>query len=201
MKLPNFLLNPVFKDYVSYPCVYPSDYMIAKEGDQCNRIGVILEGSAVLVHHTVDGKSLLLGQLKKGDVFGDFLIHSESPVYPGYLETTEQTTVIYIEKEELEMLLVNNQEFRNFYLTNLSSKALRLNTHNRLLTVTTIKDKILFYLDAESKKTKNGKVRIKSKASLARYLGVERPSLVRVLSQLKKDGVLDFNKHEIWLII
>ena len=171
-----------------------------QEYDQCNQIGIITKGSLVLRHFSFDGKEINLGYLNNGDVFGDFLIFSEEPYFPGNLIALEPTEVIFITKSVLIKLLDLETSFRYYYIKQLSDKALKLNAHNKLLNLHTLREKIILYLEKSTSKLEKNKVKIQSKKALANYLNVERPSLSRELKRMKDDKIIDYNRHFIWLI-
>lgn len=192
--------NPTIKPYLTLPCVYPKAYTIYSELDQCNAIGIILKGSVKLTHYTYTGEAFIMSELKKGSVFGDFLIFSDNPIYPGDLETLEETEIIYINKEQLKTLLETHKDFRDSYIKNLSQKAISLNLDNKLLRQTNLREKILFWIDLEKNKQNNNKIFIESKEKLAKILNVQRPSLSRELANMKREKIIDFDRKSIWLI-
>ncbi|MFH5881605.1 MAG: Crp/Fnr family transcriptional regulator [Candidatus Izemoplasmataceae bacterium] len=196
----NIINNSSIKFYLSLICVYPKGYVVFNEQDLCDSIGIIINGKLKLSHYSLDGNEFIFSELGKGDVFGDFLIFSNNPYYPGTLETIEESQIVYITKHNLIHLLNTSEAFRSLYISKLSSKALELNLNNKLLRQVNIREKVLFWIDLERKKQNKSKIFIESKEKLSKILSVQRPSLSRELANMKNEKIIDFDRKNIWLI-
>lgn len=183
----------------SIKCFYPKGMHIFDENELCTEIGYIHQGELHLTHFSYQGNDLIVSKLTKGDIFGDFLIHSSNPFYPGHLVAASDCEISFMSKKELNDQLDHNQSFRNFYLRNLSNKAMQLNLHQKILLQNNLRDKILMWLSYHVK-TSDHKAWINSKEALSKYLNVARPSLSRELAQMKQEGLLDYDKKVIWMI-
>ena len=179
---------------------YLSDKIIHQEKDLCQRVGIITQGEVHLVHHSITGKAIIMGTLSKGDVFGDFLIFSSNPYYPGDLISKKPTTVIYLSKDELVNELRQDYDFQLFYNSQLSEKALKLNIHNKILNLPSIRERIIVYLEIHMSKLEKSKVFISSKTQLSNYLNIQRPSLSRELKKMKEAKIIDFDRRYIWFV-
>lgn len=63
-----------------------------------------------------------------------------------------------------------------------------------ILSKKNIREKIMTFLAYESEKYSSNKVKIPfSKSKFAEYLGVNRSSLMRELSNMKNDGIIELN--------
>ena len=189
--------NKKIKSMFSIICRYPNDSIVYNELDKCEQIGYIIKGKLELVHYTIEGEERHLASLKAGDIFGDFLINSKKPFFPGDLIARETTEISFLDKGNLEKLLIKNTFFRNYYLSQLSEKALNLNAHNKVLIQPSLEEKILMWLDQRIDKHNKSLVKINSKENLANYLNVTRPSLSRKLSELKVRGIIEYGKDYI----
>lgn len=192
------LNSEILKEF-SLKCCYPKNAFVSYENDVCDKIGYIVAGSLQLVHFTPNGEEKILAELKTGDLFGDFLINSEYPFYPGNLVCLEETNICFLDKSSLSKLLVSNDSFRNLYLKQLSDKALQLNQHNKILLQRNLKDKILLYINNRITTDKSFVIRINNKQTLANYLNVTRQSLSREMKLMKKENLIDYNKKYVWL--
>jgi CRP-like cAMP-binding protein len=195
------ILNQAFiKEYLPLPCNYPKRYTVFTEDDQCTKIGIILRGQIKLSQFSYSGKEIKLSILNPGDIFGDFLIYSDHPYYPGHLITVEPSSVVYIDKDKLNVLLKRSDKFREYFLKNYSKKATLLNEHQKILSQQSLRDKLLMWLKLNQKYYSDKHIPISSKTALAKYLNTQRPSLSRILRTLKEEGLLDYDKDYIWLI-
>lgn len=181
--------------HLSIKCIYHKGMIIYYEHDVCDRLGVIISGQVRLVHYTNDGEERVLANLKSGDIFGDVLIHSSMPFYPGHLIASIKTEIAFIDMNKLDELLGKNQDFRICYLKQLSEKALNYNLHNKLLMQKSLREKIMMWLSYQ----RQDKVKIESKEQLANFFNVQRPSLSRELGLMKREGLVDYDRHYIYL--
>ena len=187
------------KKYLSLKCVYPKDTIVYHENDLCERIGYIIKGELVLLHYTNNGEKRVLAELRAKQIFGDFLINSTNNKYPGYLVTKTDAEIVFLDKKSFNHLLINNSDFRSYYLQELSDKALKLNYHNKVLLQSSLREKILMFLNQESLILNSKKIPITTKESLANYLNVTRPSLSRELALMKKENLIDYNLKYIYM--
>ena len=186
--------------YMSLACVYSKGNIICHEGQPCETVGFIASGSLEMVHYDQEGHRMTLARLNTHELFGDFLIHSDKPEYPGYLIAKEDTAVFYMNKESLESLLETNTKFRTFYLSYLSKKALDFSLDNKMLRLKSLRERIIFYIRSHSESPAHTRVYIESKASLAKKLNVRRPSLSRELAMMKKVGLIDYDRKSLTLL-
>lgn len=176
--------------YLSYPCVYPANYILKSEGERCSEIGLILKGEIEMIHYSEAGSISRLASLKSGDFFGDVLIFSDMPFYIGHLVASTDVEIAFLSKENLKTLIDEDAKFRQAFIENIAHKASLFNIRNKLFQQQTLEDKILFYLDFESLKQKSDYVSIPSIKEWALELGVARPSLSRSLAHLEKRGAI-----------
>ncbi len=189
--------DPLIKSRSRIACEYPEGYTVFHEGDRCEMVGLLITGELRLVHHSLEGVEVKLGSVRTGDLFGDYLINTKNPTYPGDLVALVDSTVVYIDKENIDWLIANHDRFRQFYMQKISEKALALNTHNKILNQPSLRERILLWLEIETTKRKDGVVPIRSKTALANYLNARRPSLSRAFKSLKNEGLIDVDRKTI----
>lgn len=186
--------------YFSIKCHYSQGMTIYNENDLCDRIGLVIQGELELIHYTFSGEVRTLARLKKNDVFGDFLINSTSPYYPGDLIAVSDVDISFLEKKDIQNILKKSDRFRDYYLSQLSEKAIKLNQHNKILLQSNLREKINMWLTYQAHDLDTNKVPIPSKEYLASYFNVARPSLSRELANMKIDGLIDYNRSYIIIL-
>lgn len=195
----SLIKQKAIKQYCSLPCSYVAGSAVFHENDVCDRVGIIVEGEILMNHYTAYGDEIQLSILNKGDVFGDFLIFSSHPYYPGNLIAKSNTVIITIPKEALETLLITSPSFRYYFLQNLSEKALTFNRDNKMLSQPTLHAKLIYWIESEMARQKTAQVYYHNKTTLAKHLRVRRPSLSREMSRLEKTGKIGYDQHRVWL--
>ena len=176
-------------------------YQIAKgniiyhEGDACENIGIIISGKIDIVSYSFEGKEMLINSLKAGEIFGNNLLFSSSPVFRGDVVAKEKSVVAFISRENLVYLLQNNKEFLDLYLQAQSDKAKALTARIQLLSFPNAEER-LFYFASKN----NGVITFKNVTTLAATLGVQRETLSRLLTSLIKRHLIKKEKGKITVL-
>ena len=173
-------------------------YQIAKgniiyhEGDVCENIGVIISGKVDIVSYSFEGKEMLINSLKAGDIFGNNLLFSSSPIYKGDVVAKERCVIAFINKENLIYLLQNNQDFLNIYLNIQSDFGKSLNARIQLLSFPNAEERLFYYASKN-----NDVIEFKNVTTLAATIGVQRETLSRLLTTLIKRHLIKKEKGKI----
>ena len=176
-------------------------YQIAKgniiyhEGDICESIGIIISGKVDIVSYSFEGKEMLINSLKAGEIFGNNLLFSSSPIYRGDVIAKEKCVIAFISKENLEYLLQNNKEFLELYLQAQSDKAKSLTGRIQLLSFPNAEERLFYYASKS-----NGVITFKNVTTLAATLGVQRETLSRLLTTLIKRHLIKKEKGKITVL-
>lgn len=166
--------------------------IIFQEGEEVDRIGLIVEGKVVISNSFESGKEVDIATLYAGDIFAEVLIFSDNNKVPNQVRCDEDSRIIFFTKEDLLGGLFSHPlVFQNF-LRILSNKVYTLSQKQRLMSLDQLRKKVVSYLLSYEKKDFECKL---SREEMARYLGVPRPSLSRELSQLKELGYIDYYRN------
>lgn len=177
---------------------YKKNEIIAQEEDDCNSLGLIIEGKIVVERLYPSGKEIIMKSLKSGDVFGEALIFSEFNKYPATVVSRENCSILYLTKGEIIKLFSLNPMFMENFMGLLSEKVIILNNKIKSLSLKTVKQKVVDYILQECISQKTNTIKLKgSKEDLALYIGIPRPSLSRELIKLRDEGFIEFDRHNI----
>lgn len=180
---------------------YSKNTMIAFEGDDCKSVGIVLSGALEVKKIFASGNSMTMAELKEGSTFGEVIVFSDVHTYPATIMAKNNTTVLYILKEEILKLSSENPQFLENFLELLSNKLHHLNSKVTLLSLKSIREKLAFFILSENKKQNSDKIKLKqSKKQLAESFSIPRPSLSRELIAMKEDGIIDFDKDFITIL-
>lgn len=177
---------------------YKKNEIIAQEEDDCDSLGLIIEGKIVIERLYPSGKEIIMKSLKGGDVFGEALIFSEFNKYPATVLSRENSSILYLTKSEIIKLFSLNPMFMENFMGLLSEKVIILNNKIKSLSLKTVKQKVVDYILQECISQKTNTIKLKgSKEDLALYIGIPRPSLSRELIKLRDEGLIEFDRHNI----
>ena len=176
-------------------------YQIAKgniifhEGDACESIGIIISGKVDIVSYSFQGKEMLINSLKAGELFGNNLIFSSSPIYKGDVIAKEKCVVAFINRENLIYLLQNNKEFLELYLQAQSDKAKLLTGRIQLLSFPNAEERLFYYASKN-----HNVIEYKNVTTLAATIGVQRETLSRLLTSLIERHLIKKEKGKITVL-
>lgn len=183
---------------------YVSDFkkgaIIFNEGDNVRQACIIIEGEVSISTVTLEGKEYIFNVFHRGDIFGEAALFSGLYFYHGDVIATEDSRIAFLDEETI-IHLMKNEDFAREYLYRTSVSMLEARRRIKLLSLTSIKDRILFYLSEKTRFSHGRVVEIETKEKLAKELNIPRPSLSRELIRLKKEKVIDFDRNTITLMI
>lgn len=178
---------------------YAKNACICIQGESVGTVDVVVQGEISIDHLEEEGSQLHFEQFFTGDLFGANLLFSKAPFYPMTLFAREDTVLLRISKEGI-LFLLKEEDFLMGYLHAISDKTILLTEKIKALSKTTLRKRLLSYLEKEADKTGTSQVMLSmSKKQLAEKLLVERTSLSRELQKLREEGILTFDKNSITL--
>ena len=178
---------------------YPRDAFVLRPGDTVEAVGLVLEGSVLVIQEDVWGNRNILSTAGPGQTFAAaFACAPGSVLNVGVAAQTPVTVMFLNVKRILNMCpsacTHHSRIIRNL-LGELAQKNLEVNEKLTHMGQRTTRDKLLSYLSAEAQRRGKYEFDIPfSRQQLADYLGVERSGLSVELGKMRSDGLLEFHK-------
>lgn len=180
---------------------YLKNNIIHFDGEECTKFELILSGKIVVNRIDESGNLLNISEFYAGDILGGNLLFSKNPYYPMTISAIEVSKILEIDKDILFKMFNNNPDFLKTYLQYISDNAYILSDKLKHYVHKTIREKITFYLQYESKRQNSNHIILNiSKTVLAEKLGVQRTSLSRELSKMREDGLVIFDAKSITIL-
>lgn len=177
---------------------YKKNSLIAQEGDYCNSIGIVIDGTVELQTIYPSGKVSTLTQLTSGSTFGEAILFASYNEYPQTVTSVTKATVMFFDKEEVVHMLTHHPIVLENFLTLMSNKLIMLNRKVKVLSLDTIRQKICSFLLKEYKLQKNLIIKVTlSRKHMAEHMAVQRPSLSRELIKMEEEGLISYDKDTI----
>lgn len=171
------------------------------QNEICKTMDVILEGIISIQKIDSEGNVLSIKDFTNGDVIGENLLFSVNNKYPMTILAKSDAIILQINKDLILKLCQSNECFLLSFLQSLSSKALILSDKIMSLSMKTLRQCIADFLLFEYYAQENTKIKLNvTKKDLAEKIGVQRSSLSRELSNMKKDGLIDYNAKYIFIM-
>jgi DNA-binding response OmpR family regulator len=174
---------------------------VYKEGDHANFIYLIIKGVVKTQRMAINGKELITALFQADDFLG-FSSFDENTAYEETATAVENCLLTRISKTKLKEILVVNKELA-LELMNVMNEKLS-NTKLQLLQMAygSVRKKtaqtILQFLEVLNPKQEET-IKI-SRGDLASVAGIATESLIRTLSQFKKDGLIDIDGRNIKIL-
>ena len=177
---------------------YKKNDIIANEGDLCSYIGYIQEGRIMISTLTSTSEEYIISLKSIGESFGELLALSSHPYYPGTITALEDTVISFTPTLDYINTQLATQKLD--FLKSLADEGIMFQNRVKILSQTSLKERLLFFITQETKRNKTKILYVDSKEHLAKLLAMPRPSLSRLLSTLKKEHIIDYDKHSIILL-
>jgi CRP-like cAMP-binding protein len=199
--IPAEKLNLLLDKVSLYSQKYSRGEMIAFEGDECNAIGIILNGEITIQQTLPSGKKTVIDTLKAGGSFGEVIIFSDHKTYPASIEAVESSQITFISKENIIRLCSFSPEFLNNFAGLLSNKILMLNRKVKSLSLQSPRLKTINFILESYQQQHSFLLHFnESRIEMAEKLSIPRPSLSRELIKMKANNWIDFEAGTIKIL-
>ena len=165
--------------------------------------GLVLSGVVQACMDDVEGNRMIMAEVVPGVTFGEalcFLRQKDSPVY---VFASAPAEVLWLSAQTLfggcpDTLTLRLQ--RQFAAM-LASRTLAMNDRIQVLSKVKLRDKLICYFSQLSRAQKSDILLLPmNRDDLAAYLGTNRSALSRELSNMKKEGLIDYHGNTVKLL-
>ncbi len=189
-----------FLSDVNYTVIrYGKGDILVSQGSRYDKLFIVIKGE--IQTEMVD---------EKGDFTYVEKIKAPNPVATGFLFATNNISpvtafaktdvmVVAIGKENIYFLMQKYPEFMKAFLSYISNKLAFLAEKLRLASYRSIKAKLAYYVLKASEGEKQFQLKI-TKEEMSHLLGVSRPAMVNVMTQMSKEGLIAVDRRKITII-
>jgi len=179
---------------------YPKKTTIYLQHEVCKSFDIILEGYVLIQNLDENGNILTVTSFSIGDSLGGNLILSDNNTYPMGVVAKDFTTLLKLNKELVLDLCQRNKNFLMEYIKDISNRSYMLGTKLRTMTLKTIREQIIDYLIYQYHRQNSSRIKLDmTKKEWSEKLGVHRPSLSRELGRMKSEGLIDYDRKNIFI--
>ncbi len=173
------------------------DYLHSPFG-KYKKFGMVISGTVQVCSDDIDGNRMIMAEVTPGITFGEsicFLGITDSPVYAF---ASESVRVLWLSADKLfepggdELTVSLSKRFASM----LAARTLAMNDRIQVLSKIRLRDKLMTYFNQKSRDAGSLTFRIPvNREDLAAYMGTDRSALSRELSEMKKEGLIDYYKN------
>lgn len=175
---------------------YKKNDFVAFSGDPMEGLGLVLDGSILIMRENVMGQRVIMTEFGPSDMFGEALIFSKHPLWPATIKTTKASTILFMPMDTFLAALPKCQTCQTLLLSNLlrdmSDKTLLLTRKIHYLTLKGMRARIFAYLTDMYQMQQHLELKLPhSREEIAEILNVSRTAMSRELGRLVKEGLLE----------
>ncbi|MBR2900777.1 MAG: Crp/Fnr family transcriptional regulator [Clostridia bacterium] len=176
---------------------YSKGENIASAGTRLEKFGLVLSGTVQVSFIDIDGNSVIMASVTKGDTFGESLCWLNISEIPVTVTAFTDVEVLLLSPQSLSSSTdALALELKNRFVSMLATKALAMNDRIQILSKPTVRQKIITFLSQYSNRSQSKTFSVPfDRETLALYLGVNRSALSRELSAMQKEGIIEFYKN------
>ena len=170
---------------LSQPCrrqEYPAGRRMPNPGDPCRALRVLVEGQAEARMTGEEGREVLVDHLKAPMLLAPAFLFATPNIVPVEVNAVTDCAVWHINREAFFEFMQHEPTVLRAFLEILSERGRFLSKKMRTFAVNSLRNRVVEYIET------NGC--ITSVVAAAQELGVTRPSLSRVLSEMLDEGVV-----------
>lgn len=174
-----------------------NDFLIQYE-DGFDCFGLVLSGRVKVMVDDIEGNTAIMAEVTPGKTFGESLCILKRDGLGIYICAAEDTEVIWLSPKNL-YLGNNTKQIQNLekrFVEMLAQRTLAMNNRIQILSKLSLREKIITYLTFSKQNVNDKKIDVSlSREEMAIYFGTNRSALSRELSNMKKDGLIDYTKN------
>lgn len=179
--------------------VFKKKDVIYREGDFGSYVYKIITGKVKTYHINEDGKEFIKDLLKQGDFVGELAMIQDQP-RSEFAEALEETELLLIPRDDFQKLIFGNREVSSKFIK-MIAKDLNEREHELMeIAYNTVRkrtaDSLMRLYETYSEGEEEVSFEV-ARADLASMVGTATESVIRVLSEFKKDNLIEVSGSEI----
>lgn len=176
------LIDPIFTQSTVRFATYRKGDFIAMQESVCRSLFLLCEGTVLVQMSNEEGREFTLATLSAPDVLASAFVFATENIYPVSIVANTECKLWSVSRACVLALIERDTTVLHNFLNILSDHSLFLSNKIQQFALQTLSSRLIGYLE------QNGVVQ--NLQETAFILGVARPSLSRLISQLVRQGVL-----------
>lgn len=168
---------------------YKTGDLVVSAGDPCRSLMLLTQGVVETRMCGANGREVVIDQLKSPTLLAPAFLFAEDNTIPVEVTMHTDGTVWYINREAFFQFMTRHPHVLRAFLQTLSARSRFLSSKVKGFAVKGLRDRVLDHIRQHGA--------IASVAKTAEVLGVARPSLSRVISELLDEGLLSREGNDI----
>ena len=172
----------------------PSHEVYALAGMPCKYVDIVVNGILICRMAALSGKQVEVSRLHSGNMVAPAFIFSKDRSLPVSVETDGKVQLFRMRPEELKRLIDMDESIRMNYIRILSNIDVFLTQKMKVLSLFTVREKVAYLLMERAGEQGSNEVHLeRSRQEIADSFGIQKFSLLRVLSDFEKEGAIEIH--------
>ena len=179
---------------------YQRNDVIFCKGDECKQLIFLLKGS--ILSETIDksNKFSIYEQRKGQSVLFPSFLFGRNTQYPASVKALDNVSTLEIDKQQFLYLMKNEDIFMLNFLNIVSNKAQSSFEKIISLSEPDLKKNLAFFILSFTEKGSTNICIKSTQQNLADFFGVARPSLLKVINELRDEGIIEYKRKELSIL-
>lgn len=170
-------------------------------GMPCRFADIVLSGSLICRMVSLSGKQVEVTRLRPGNLIAPAFIFAKNNSMPVSVETDSEVILLRMTPQTLKKLIDDDADIRMNYIRSLSNIDVFLTHKMKVLSLFTVREKVAYLLLERAGEQNSNTIRLtRSRQDIADSFGIQKFSLLRVLSEFEKEGVIRVDGKTIEII-
>lgn len=173
---------------------------IFRVDDKASSVGIVISGSVNVIQEDYWGNRIILAHIGPSGLFGEAYSCAGVEKLPISVVAAEDSVILFLDYRKIITTCSAACAFHTRLISNmiqiLANNNMRLAKKVEHLSKRSIREKLFSFLSAEAVKQGMNTLTIPfDRQELAEFLGVDRSALSRELGNMKKEGLIDYDKN------
>ena len=175
--------------------------VLAVEGEVLNQLWIIVEGAVVGQMMDYTGNLLRVEKIMAPQTIATAFLFGKPGKLPVTITATEPVKLFCIPKDDLITLFSQHKKIMQNFLDIISERAQFLSQRIKVLSISSLRGKLAFYLLQHVKKTGQTEFLLPhTKQELPEQFGTTRPSVGRILHRLNNEDIIESSRKHIRIL-
>jgi CRP-like cAMP-binding protein len=202
--IPDSDIDTVLQKLSARTCSYKKDEFILSAGDEIKEIGIVADGSVMIIREDYWGNRAIINMMQKGDIFAEAFIGAGITTIPVSVEASSDCLILFINFKDLLIAREHDTDAQILIINMiriLARKNVMLTGKMNHMTKKTTRDKLMSYLSSCAEKSGRNTFLIPfNRQELADFLSVDRSAMSAQLCRLRDEGIIEFHKNQFKLL-
>lgn len=179
----------------------PAHEVYALAGMPCRHVDIVVSGFLICRMAALSGKQVEVSRLRSGNLVAPAFVFSKDRSLPVSVETDGKVDLFRMQPEALKTLMDTDETIRMNFIRILSNIDVFLTHKMKILSLFTVREKVAYLLLERAGEQGSDEIHLeRSRQEIADSFGIQKFSLLRVLSALEKEGVIEIKGKNIKIL-